>query len=73
MSAVNVELCPETGICSIIRKDAGKADLMPDEVQTLRKANGDAAQIRAVLSESGTTFAASLSDQELREIAGALR
>jgi hypothetical protein len=72
MSAVNVELCPETGICSIIRANAGKADLMPDEVQTLRKANGDAAQIRAVLAESDSAFAASLSDQELRDIAGAL-
>jgi hypothetical protein len=73
MAALNVELCPETGICSIVRPNAGKADLMPDEVQTLRSAKGDATKIRAVLAESDSAFAASLSEQELRDIAGALR
>ena len=69
MSELKVELCPETGICSIIRESAGKADLMPDEVIALREAANDPARIRAILAESDSGFAAALSDQELRRIA----
>ncbi|HEY3376390.1 MAG TPA: hypothetical protein VGL77_02760 [Armatimonadota bacterium] len=62
------ELCPETGICSIVRSDKGKIDLMPDEVVAIREAAGDAAQVQAVLAESDRDFAARLSPEELAQI-----
>ena len=69
MSNLNVEVCPETGMCSIVRGSTDKADLMPDEVEALRKVKDDPAQIRAILAASDATFAASLSDRDLRQIA----
>ena len=63
-----IERCPETGICSIARSSAAKLDLMPDEVETIRDSGGDAAAIRAVLTDSDRAFAATLSDTELGEI-----
>ena len=69
MSNLQVEVCPETGMCSIVRTNAGKADLMPDEVQAVRAAKGDLAKIRQIVAEGDAAFAASLSDQELRRIA----
>ena len=68
MSELNVELCPETGMCSIVRADGSKADLMPNEVQALREAKGVPAALRAVVAEGDASFAATLSDQELRDI-----
>ena len=66
MGPLNVELCPETGICSVI-KGCGKADLMPDEVQAVRGAGGDLARIRAILAEADAGFAASMTDAELND------
>jgi len=68
MSELNVELCPETGMCSIVRADGSKADLMPNEVQALRDAKGVPEALRAVVAEGDASFAATLSDQELRDI-----
>jgi hypothetical protein len=68
MSKLQVELCPETGMCSIIRDDASKADLMPDEVVALREAGDDPAKLRAIVAASDAGFAAALTDQELRRI-----
>ena len=68
MSELVVEVCPETGMCSIVRSSAGKADLMPDEVIALREAGRDADKIRAIIAESDAAFAASLSEKELRDI-----
>jgi hypothetical protein len=62
---LTVEVCPETGICSIVRADASKLDLMPDEVASVRDADGDAAAIKAVLAESDSTFTAKLSEAEV--------
>ncbi|MBI3920080.1 MAG: hypothetical protein HY318_01585, partial [Armatimonadetes bacterium] len=54
---LNIELCPETGICSILRQGSSKVDLMPDEVEALRKAEGDPAAIRQILSGADGSFA----------------
>jgi hypothetical protein len=62
---MTIEVCPETGICSIVRADASKIDLMPDEVAALREADGDVTAIKAVLAESDTAFAAGLSAAEI--------
>lgn len=72
MSSLNVELCPETGICSILRPDGRKTDLMPGEVQAFRDAKGSPAAMRAIVAEGDAGFAATLSDQELRDIAAGL-
>jgi len=71
MSPLNVELCPETGICSVI-KCCGKADLMPDEVEAVRGAGGDLARVRAILAESDAEFAASMTDEELKDFTNRL-
>jgi hypothetical protein len=73
MDKLNVELCPETGICSIMRKDGSKVDLMPDEVQTLRGVLDNPASARSVLAEADAGFAASLAPEELRQLAARLK
>lgn len=69
MNPIDVELCPETGICSLFRKNGDKTDLMPDEVETLRRAAGDAAALRRALAEADEPFAKSLSPEELASLA----
>lgn len=72
MSDLIVELCPETGICSILQQTAGKFDLMPNEVQNLRDAGDDPEKIREVLAEVDPAAAAKLSVDELTAIAARL-
>ncbi|MHC4872624.1 MAG: hypothetical protein ACYTFY_12350 [Planctomycetota bacterium] len=67
MSEVNIELCPETGICSILSGNT-KADLMPDEVAQLKSAAGDIEKIKAIISEADSSFADSLDEDALRKI-----
>ena len=67
MSALNIELCPETGICSILKQE-DKVDLVPDEVESMRAAGNDMEQVRAVIAESSATFAKNLPAGELRQI-----
>ncbi|MHB9024658.1 MAG: hypothetical protein ACYC7E_10870 [Armatimonadota bacterium] len=66
------EVCPETGICSIIRSDRTKIDLMPDEVAAIRDADGDMAQVKAVLEDSDCDFTSRLTVEELAEIGNTL-
>jgi hypothetical protein len=67
MAELNVDICPETGICSIGRGGTDKIDLMPDEVVTIREAeNVDG--VKAVIEETDTAFAASLSTDDLAYI-----
>jgi hypothetical protein len=68
MSKLTVELCPETGICSVIRADGTKTDLMPDEVDAVREAGGDAGRVRAIVSGIDAGFAGTLTDVELKEL-----
>ena len=69
MTELKVELCPETGICSILRETVGKADLMPDEVEQIREAGNDLAKIRSIVAAGDAAFAVSLTDADLRRIA----
>lgn len=73
MDKLNIELCPETGICSIIKKDGTKVDLMPDEVQTLRKASSNPDAARQVLAEADADFAKSLEPDEIKQLATHLK
>jgi hypothetical protein len=68
MAKLNIELCPETGICSIIRENGTKVDLMPGEVDSLREAGGNSESARQVLSEADSDFASSLAKEELDQL-----
>ena len=69
MDKLNIELCPETGICSIIKNDGSKVDLMPDEVKNLRVALENPDGARQVIAEADAGFAASLAADELKQLA----
>jgi hypothetical protein len=73
MSAVRVELCPETGICSVVKEDNQKIDLIPQEVAAIRDAGGDADAIKRVFAECDSAFADSLDADAVRDIASSLR
>ena len=73
MSELNVQLCPETGICSIIKEDGSKIDLMPDEVNAVRDATGDQEAIRSALAEVDSAFAEGLDLAEVTEVSDRLK
>ncbi len=73
MDKLNVQLCPETGICSIIRGDGTKVDLMPDEVTTLRGALANPDSARQVIAEVDAGFATLLAPDELNQLAASLK
>jgi len=67
MSELIVELCPETGMCSILKEGAGKVDLMPDEASAI-KVSDDAQGIRAVIAEVDPAFAQALDADDMTAI-----
>ncbi len=73
MDPLNIELCPETGICSIMKKDGRKVDLMPDEVRQLRTALANPDAARSVIAEADAGFAAALAPDELQQLAARLK
>lgn len=73
MSKLNVQLCPETGICSIVKEDGSKVDLMPGEVLGVREAAGKAAEIQKAIAEVDSGFAKDLNADELAQIARRLK
>ena len=70
---MRIELCPETGICSIVNEDGKKVDLMPDEVDQIKEASGDPGKIRVVLAGIDNGFAGSLSLEELVQISSEVK
>jgi hypothetical protein len=73
MAKLNIERCPETGLCSILKPDGTKVDLMPDEVENLRQAAGKAEAMKRVLSEVDGRFADKLDAAELAQIFAELK
>jgi hypothetical protein len=73
VNKLNIQVCPETGICSIMKTDGSKVDLMPDEVQNLRLALGNGASARKVLAEVDADFAKSMAPDELKQLAACLK
>ena len=71
MADLTIELCPETGICSLV-KPGSKTDLMPGEVADLKDA-ADAAGIKAVIADVDPTFANNLSEDDIAAIVGRLK
>jgi len=73
MEKLNIELCPETGICSIMKADGTKVDLMPDEVSDVRDASGDNAALKQVVAGADEGFAESLTSEELAQLTAQLK
>lgn len=68
MGNLKIEHCPETGICSIIKEDGKKVDLMPFEVDSLKEARSNPDGMRTLIAEANKDFADHLSEEELKEI-----
>jgi hypothetical protein len=73
MDKLNIQLCPETGICSIIKNDGTKVDLMPDEVSDLRVALANPDSAKQVLAQVDADFAESLAPDEIKQLAASLK
>ena len=68
MNDLNIQLCPETGICSIIKKDGKKIDLMPFEVDQVKNAAGNPETIKDVLNEIDPDFVNELDSEEIGQV-----
>lgn len=73
MKKLDIQLCPETGICSIIKGDGTKVDLMPDEVGGLREAAGKPDAVRKALADVDPGFAEALDSEELGQLSSELK
>lgn len=73
MEKLNIQVCPETGICSLIRPNGAKVDLMPDEVVSLRAALASPGAARQVIADADAGFAESLSQAELDQLSAGLK
>jgi len=73
MGEMNIEMCPETGICSLVKGGTDKADLMPFEVDDLKAAAGDIAKVREIIKNASSSFAENLSDEELQKIVAEIK
>jgi hypothetical protein len=73
MNDLNVQLCPETGICSIVKPDGKKIDLMPDEVNSLRDVSGDQLAIKRQLADIDSAFADGLDPEQLEQVSARLK
>ena len=68
MSDLNIEKCPETGICSIIKPDGKKIDLIPAEVSQVRDVSGDPDAVRQALAQVDAAFAQGLDAAEIEQL-----
>ena len=73
MDKLNIQLCPETGICSILKKNGTKVDLMPDEVSSLREALVNPDSARQVIADVDESFAKSQAPEDLDQLAASLK
>lgn len=73
MSDLNIQLCPETGICSIIKGDGTKIDLISNEVDQLRDASGQSVSIKQTLADIDPGFAERLNAEEIDQISKKLK
>jgi hypothetical protein len=71
MEKMIVELCPETGICSLVKGGGDKTDLMPFEVDELKKlAASDIEKVKAVIAQGNEEFAKKLTADDIKQILG---
>ena len=69
MANLNIQICTETGICSIRNAQGGKIDIIADEVDQLRAASGNPEQLKELISQVDPSFSSSLSDDDLQQLA----
>lgn len=68
MSDLKIENCPETGICSIVKNDGTKIDLMPNEADDVRSASNDIDKIKNIIADVDPSFLETLDKSELEQI-----
>ena len=56
MAKLDIQMCPETGICSIMNEQGAKVDMISAEVDQLRAAAGDPQQLKALLAQVDASF-----------------
>ncbi len=73
MGKLNIQVCSETAMCSIIKEDGNKIDLMPDEVEQLRQASGDSQKQKEILGNVDASFSDGLATEELDQLSQELK
>ena len=73
MAKLNIQLCPETGICSVIKENGTKIDMMPDEVAQLRQVSGDSEKSKGILAQIDAGFSESLDTEELDQLSDEIK
>lgn len=69
MDKLIVEMCPETGICSLVKQGNDKTDLMAFEVDKLKKLSpDDIEKIREIIAQGNEAFAKSLTPEDIKQI-----
>ncbi len=66
---MRVELCSETGICSIVKDDDTKVDLIQQEVDRIIGVSDDEGKIKQVIAGIDISFAENLSPDEIAQLA----
>ena len=73
MAKLDIHLCPETGICSVIKENGSKIDMLPTEVDQLRQVSGDGDKTREILASVDRTFSEGLEDEELDQLCAEIK
>lgn len=73
MAKFDIQMCPETGICSIMNEQGGKIDMIAGEVDELRGAADDPQRLKDLLSQVDSSFSEALTDAELARLAQGIR
>ena len=73
MAKLDIHLCPETGICSVIKEDGSKIDMLATEVDQLRQIAGDGEKAKAIIAGVDRTFSENLDDEELNQLSAEIK
>ena len=73
MAKLDVQMCPETGICSIMNGEGAKIDMISTEVDELRSAAGDPQQLKKLLAQVDASFSEALTEDELDQLSQGIK
>jgi hypothetical protein len=69
MDKLIVEMCPETGICSLVKEGGEKTDLMPFEVDELKTLSAsDVEKVKELIAQGNEKFAKALTPDDIQQI-----
>ena len=68
MAKLDVQMCPETGICSIMNEQGAKIDIISAEVDQLRDAADSPKQVKDLLADVDPTFSEALTQDEIDQL-----